>query len=436
MALLRRLTPAAAVPCGLWLVGPWRSSIVPFPDTRSPQHTRNKVSGRRCKPWALCEGTEAAQSQYYGSYSGDRFGGGIGRRIGLDESRQQLVPHSCVSRVALISETHENLRDWATAENWRRATEIHKAAYFTRKENPVQEEVLQRVRAHYASSQHVAHVPVQAALFRLSSRISLESLCENTVLKRLPSIVFGVFDEREERCVVDFANKRLGGGWLSYGMVQEEKMFVERFDYGALCARSLLEMPDPTTEPIASPFSMRHDEAWVLRGAPTFARLNWYGWTPPDGLARTVLLDPAEDRETAPAVVAIDAIKASFPVYTREHLELMLVKAYVGFAAIRHDPDVGGEKRVATGSWGCGAFYNNERVMFVVQSLAAALAGVELTYHVLGDGYRLAEGLGFLEDAMLKKLTVEQTLEALAKRCSTDPQWRSKFDPTRARSRR
>ena len=38
----------------------------------------------------------------------------------------------------------------------------------------------------------------------------------------LVPVVFGVFNEEKDPCVVDFANKRLGGGWLGYGMAQEE----------------------------------------------------------------------------------------------------------------------------------------------------------------------------------------------------------------------
>ena len=60
----------------------------------------------------------------------------------------------------------------------------------------------------------------------------------------------------------------------------------------------------------------------------------------------------------------------------------MATKAYAGFAAARHDPKVGGHETMATGHWGCGAFKNNEKVMFVVQSLAADLAGVRLRYHL------------------------------------------------------
>merc|ERR1712137_1251710 len=108
---------------------------------------------------------------------------------------------------------------------------------------------------------------------------------------------------------------------------------------------------------------------------------------------------------------------------------MMLIKAYVGFIAAKDDEDVGGQSRVSTGSWGCGAFFNNERVMFVVQTLAASLAGVEITYHVLGDGFRLADAFQFLEDAMLRKLSVAETLSLLAERCHSDPAFASKFKP-------
>jgi len=371
-------------------------------------------------------------SAYYGSYLEDRFGGGIGLRVGLDEVRTQPVPESCVNRICLLSESHSTLREWATEENWKEATRIHKGAYFTRMTNEVQEAVLQRVRAHYASTTlaySADAAPIQAALFRCTDEAALRNLSATKLVLSTPSVVRGVFDEQTERCIVDFANKRLGGGWLSYGMVQEEKMFVERFDFGALCARSLLEMPDPIAQPLASPFSMHPNEAWVLRGAPAFAKVTWYGRTPADGLERLKLLDPALDRKTSPTVIAIDAIKASFLVYERHHLELMLTKAYCGFAAARHDPDVGGEGLVATGSWGCGAFYNNERVMFVVQALAASLAGVSLTHHELGDGLDLTPAIALVEGLVAQRRTVAEGLAELQALCASDAGWRSKFDP-------
>jgi len=364
---------------------------------------------------------------YYGAYGSDRFGGGIGRRVGIDESSKKVLPGTGISRVALFSESHEALRAWATADNLRKATRIHKAAYFTRSENLVQEAVVERVRQHYVdATDYVAETPVQAALFRCEDEEVVWNRSASELVTRIPSIVRGVFDERSERCVVDFANKRLGGAWLSYGCVQEEKMFIERFDYSALCARSLVEMEDPVSAPLASPFSMRPNEAWILRGGPAFAEVPWYGRTPGDAESRLRLLDPANDRSTMPTVLAIDAIKADFDLYERQHLELMLIKAYTGFSAAVHDPDVGRSPTIATGSWGCGAFRNNERVMFVIQTLAANLAGVELTYHVLADGHRLGPAFVFLEEAVHQGLTVAQSLDMLLERCITDRDWRPK----------
>eukprot|EP00931_Biecheleriopsis_adriatica_P102061 TRINITY_DN77087_c0_g1_i1.p1 TRINITY_DN77087_c0_g1~~TRINITY_DN77087_c0_g1_i1.p1 ORF type:complete len:424 (+),score=96.58 TRINITY_DN77087_c0_g1_i1:169-1440(+) len=377
---------------------------------------------------ALCAETAQAVS-YYGSYTGDRFGGGIGRRVGVDERHRRLLPGTGVARVAAFSDTHERLRSWATAENWKKATAVHKGAYFTRTENLAQEAVVDHIRKHYVDNNFEASEPVEMALFRLEDTEVFRDRCRRTTVAQLPAVVHGVFEEEREPCVVDFANKRLGGGWLGYGCVQEEIMFIERPDFGAMCARSLLEMPDPIAEPLASPFSMEANEAWILRGAPRFAKLGWYGRTPKNAISKVTLLDPEQDRFTSPTVIAMDAIKASFETYRREHLEMMLVKAYTGFVAAREDLDFGGQELVATGSWGCGAFYNSEPVMFVVQALAANAAGVRLTYHVLGDGRRLAPAFELLEDMLLKRLSVVEALDLLAERCAEDPAWKSKFNP-------
>ena len=130
--------------------------------------------------------------------------------------------------------------------------------------------------------------------------------------------------------------------------------------------------------------------------------------------------------------MAVDAIKAEFEVYERRHLEMMIRKAYTGFVAARHDPDVGGHEVVATGHWGCGAFANNEKVMFAVQALAADLAGVRLRYHTPADlsgGVDLSPAIMILEEARLQKLTVDAVLDRLAERCANDPEWKTKARP-------
>lgn len=379
-------------------------------------------------------GSSQGTVSYYGSYRTDRFGGEIGDRASIDKiPKQEMrpIPGTGVARVIVFSESRKSLKEWATAENWREATRIHLQAYFTRTTNSHQEEVLERLRQHYVSgtgsSAAVDSGNVEAALFRLVDKEEFHALLATTQVSRIPAVVFGVFNEEKDPCVVDFANKRLGGGWLGYGMAQEEKMFMERFDYGALCARSLLEMTgDPVKEPIASPFSMRENEAWILKGGLRIAKVPWYGRTPRNAMERLELCNPSEDVGRAPTVVAVDAIKADFEKYLPEHLQMMLIKAYVGFVAAKGDEAFGGFSGITTGSWGCGAFFNNERVMFVIQALAANLAGVDLKHHTLGDGFDLGPAFVFLEDSLRRKLTVAEVLDLLAKKCE-DPAWQSKF---------
>ena len=361
---------------------------------------------------------DADEAIYYGAH-----GRGIGERMGIDEvaGGAVAVPGCPIDRIALFSERHETLRRWATEANWRDATTRHKTWHFLRTENLTQEAVVDRVRQHYQSCTHEPGRRVQAALYRCDGAGAFASLRRSCAVARVPTLVDGVYDEKVERCIVDFANCRLGGAWLSYGMVQEEKLFIERPDLGALCARALVALPEPRAGalPPASPFSMRPNEAWLLRGAPAYASVGWYGRTPPDALERLALLDPSEDGATSPTVVAIDAIRAAgLAAYERAHLDAMLRKAYVGFAAARHDTELGGHRTIATGNWGCGAFGNNERVALVVQSLAADLAGVRLRYHLPkglgGEGAAeagtdaLTPALEMLEHARAEGISVEQ----------------------------
>lgn len=133
--------------------------------------------------------------------------------------------------------------------------------------------------------------------------------------------------------------------------------------------------------------------------------------------------------------MAIDAIDARFEVYKRGHLQMMVLKAYVGFASAHSDAVLGSHRSIATGAWGCGAFLNNEQVMFVVQALAADLARVSLRYHVppkslFSDGHAdVTPAIEFLKTAAEQKLTITQALDALASRCEADAAWRTKYKP-------
>ena len=62
--------------------------------------------------------------------------------------------------------------------------------------------------------------------------------------------------------------------------------------------------------------------------------------------------------------------------YTMEQLVTVLVTAYTGFAAARHET-AGAPVEIRTGFWGCGAFGGNRRAMTLLQLLAARLAGAD-----------------------------------------------------------
>ena len=97
--------------------------------------------------------------------SADYYGGGdgISSRWGIEEHSNAAgtaVPGTDL--LALFTETHERLRIWASEENWRKATHVHKTAFFPRGENLVLEAVMQDIRAHswyLASDVSMVHPP-------------------------------------------------------------------------------------------------------------------------------------------------------------------------------------------------------------------------------------------------------------------------------------
>ena len=152
---LRAISMFQALRAAKCVAGP--AALAAAGEASAGRHSAREPSGQRQRKWkAGARRAQAIQcshdeSLYYGSYRADRFGGGIGQRTGIDESRSVPLSDTGVKRITTFSEAHETLRDWATAENWEEATRIHKGAYFTSRENHIQEAVLQRIRQHYVS---------------------------------------------------------------------------------------------------------------------------------------------------------------------------------------------------------------------------------------------------------------------------------------------
>lgn len=190
----------------------------------------------------------------------------------------------------------------------------------------------------------------------------------------------GLIDERRHSCVVDFANKHVGGHYLTGGFVQEEKLVWERTDLAALLTKGYVDK---------CPYTMGPREAWVFRGLCKWASCQMYGTIPADWRSRThVYPGPGTTTTTSTstthplAILAMDALPHRSPdtPYSRPHLQWLVTKAYIGFRAARGE----GYRTIATGNWGCGMFGNRPEVMLWVQCLGAMMAGVRLVYYGAG----------------------------------------------------
>ena len=78
--------------------------------------------------------------------------------------------------------------------------------------------------------------------------------------------------------------------------------------------------------------------------------------------------------------------------------------------------------------------------MYVVQALAASLAGVTLRYHLPPSSVAeapgsndIGEAVSSVGEAVRHGLSVRGALELLAERCEKDEGWRTKATPSRRR---
>lgn len=177
-------------------------------------------------------------------------------------------------------------------------------------------------------------------------------------------------DEGRGMLQVDFANKRVGGGVLRWGCVQEEIRFV-------ICPELIVSrLFTESMEPL---------EAVQIVGCERFSNYKGYGdnfeWcgdhcdtTPRDSSGRRLC-----------SITAIDAMAFRNPnmQYTPDNITRELNKAYVGFSS----PDIPEDQRtpVATGNWGCGVYRGNAKLKSLLQLMAATEAGRHLAYFTFGN---------------------------------------------------
>lgn len=169
---------------------------------------------------------------------------------------------------------------------------------------------------------------------------------------------------------VDFANKFVGGGVTSSGLVQEEIRFL--INPELIVSRLFTEALD-------------HNECLIITGTQQYSNYTGYAQTyqwagshqdpiPSDGWQRRCT-----------EIVAIDALhfRSFLEQFHPERINRELNKAYCGFA--RPEEQSENLSAVATGNWGCGVFGGDTRLKALLQMLAAAEAGRDVAYFTFGD---------------------------------------------------
>ncbi|XP_075999659.1 poly(ADP-ribose) glycohydrolase [Genypterus blacodes] len=175
---------------------------------------------------------------------------------------------------------------------------------------------------------------------------------------------------------VDFANRFVGGGVISSGLVQEEIRFL--INPELIVSRLFTEALD-------------HNECLIITGSQQYSKYTGYSKTYKWGGRHqdTIPRDGWQRRCTE--IVAIDALHFKYFLHQFQPNKIRreLNKAYCGFA--RPEESSRSLAAVATGNWGCGVFGGDLRLKALIQMLAAAEAGRDVAYFTFGDRQLMAD---------------------------------------------
>ncbi|XP_026171507.1 poly(ADP-ribose) glycohydrolase isoform X3 [Mastacembelus armatus] len=175
---------------------------------------------------------------------------------------------------------------------------------------------------------------------------------------------------------VDFANRFVGGGVTSSGLVQEEIRFL--INPELIVSRLFTEALD-------------HNECLIITGTQQYSKYKGYAQTYQWGGSHqdTTPRDGWQRRCTE--IVAIDALQFRnfLEQFHPERVNRELNKAYCGFA--RPEEQSQNLSAVATGNWGCGVFGGDPHLKAMLQMLAAAEAGRDIVYFTFGDSQLMTD---------------------------------------------
>ncbi|KAM3140813.1 hypothetical protein pb186bvf_007040 [Paramecium bursaria] len=207
---------------------------------------------------------------------------------------------------------------------------------------------------------------IKCILFYFKAALSKDLDGEIRILRRshpgdsyneLCELIYMQYDRMEEFSdyyIVDFANKKIGGGVLGYGSVQEEILFLIHPELIVL----LLFTPQ-----------LQDNEALIVEGVTRYIDY--------DGYAENFKFANLNKEQKTLKFICIDAVNYSeqkssqYDSYQRE-----ILKARVGFSKC---------EKICTGKWGCGVFQGDWQLKLVIQWIAASKSGCQELLFINND---------------------------------------------------
>ncbi|KAB0351314.1 hypothetical protein FD754_016171 [Muntiacus muntjak] len=197
---------------------------------------------------------------------------------------------------------------------------------------------------------------------------------------------------------VDFANRFVGGGVTSAGLVQEEIRFL--INPELIVSRLFTEVLD-------------HNECLIITGTEQYSEYTGYAETYRWARSHEDRSERDDWQRRSTEIVAIDALhfRRYLDQFVPEKIRRELNKAYCGFLR----PGVSSENlaAVATGNWGCGAFGGDARLKALIQILAAAVAERDVVYFTFGDAELMRDIYSMHTFLTERKLTVGDVYKLL-----------------------
>lgn len=188
-------------------------------------------------------------------------------RFKRDVGKVPGVPHAVkLIQVFECSYLRQRVQQWSTVHLLLEASKHH--AFVRSRGSPESRKLRQYVFREFgvqalSEAEKADEILMQGFASRIQPDTLLGVLASTRVGRAHVQVVSGSFDysqARATKCFVDFANCRLGGAFLSYGMAQEEVMCHEITELAVILSKSYCEYGKDET-----PYYVNEEEAFLFR---------------------------------------------------------------------------------------------------------------------------------------------------------------------------